>query len=142
MLRKALVYLLIFLRLAMAQTDGNATDCSHDLPEQMGSGGGILMFFLGFMTGALVIGLIWLLMDQRGRSWHFFGHGGGYAPVYPAQDPAQQPSYPMPQPGYPAPQPGYPAPAQGYPPQQAYAWAPPAGLGGYKTEYELITPQY
>ena len=127
------MYLLLFLPLTMAQAASNTTACSWDFPTQMGSGGGILMFFLGFMTGALVIGLIWLLMDQRWRSWHVFGKGGGapagYAPIYPSLDPAQQQGYP-------------PQQQQGYPQQTSYAWAIPPGMSGYRTEYDVIPAGY
>jgi hypothetical protein len=137
--RRVLTFLLFFLPLVSAQAVAttNTTDCSWSFASQMGSGGGILMYFLGFMTGALVIGVVWLLMDQRWRSWHVFGHGGSaqaaYTPMYPQAyppvDPGQQQGYP------PAPQ-GYPP---GYPPQQAFAW--PA-QGGYQTQYEVIVPGY
>jgi hypothetical protein len=133
------MFLLVFLPLATAQVaaTANTTDCSLSFADQMGSGGGILMFFLGAMTGALVVGAVWLLMDQRWRSWHPFNRGGGapnpYTPMYPqgypGVDPGQQQGYP------PAPQ-GYPP---GYPPQQAFAW--PA-QGGYQAQYEVIVPGY
>jgi len=139
MAARSLGLLALFLPLAVAQAaTGANTTCSWDFASQMGSGGGILMFFLGFMTGALVIGVIWLLMDQRWRSWHVWSRGASapapqYAPLYPAPEPAQQPGYPPPQQGYP---PGY------APPGQAGAWAGAFGLGGYRTEYELIMPTY
>jgi hypothetical protein len=135
-----LTSLLLFLPLTMAQAAGSNTTCTWDVPTQMGSGGGILMFFLGFMVGALVIGIIWLLMDQRWRSWHIMGRKDGppapqYAPLYPSPDPSQPQGYP------PQPQ-GYPGLPQGYPPQQGGAWGVQFGLGNYRTEYELINPLY
>lgn len=132
------MFFLLFLPSVMAQAAAttNTTDCSWSFATQMGSGGGILMFFLGFMTGALVIGVVWLLMDQRWRSWHVFSRGGGtpsaYTPMYPQgyppADQAQQQGYPPAPQGYP---PGY--------PQQQYTWVP---TGGYQTQYEVITPGY
>lgn len=137
--KSGLVFLLLFIRSVAGQAAAttNTTDCSLSFASQMGSGGGILMFFLGFITGALVIGMIWLLMDQRWRSWHVFGRGGSasaaYTPMYPQAyppvDPGQQQGYPPAQQGYPP----------GYPQQQAYAWSPQVG---YQTQYEVITPGY
>jgi hypothetical protein len=137
MSRGALVFLLFFLPSVAGQAAAttNTTDCSWSFADQMGSGGGILMFFLGFMTGALVVGIVWLLMDQRWRSWHVFSRGGGtpnqYTPMYPQGYPGADPSQPQ---GYPPAPTGYPP---GYPPQQAFAW--PA-QGGYQTHYEVIVP--
>jgi hypothetical protein len=135
-------WLALFAQFVVAQTSSNTTcSCSWDFPTQMGSGGGVLMFFLGFMTGCLVIGLIWLLVDQRWRSWHVWGHApeaapaAQYAPLYnpsaPAAYPAQDQGAP---PGYPPP--GYP------PPQQAGVWALPGGLSTYRTQYDVLMPPY
>lgn len=125
----------LLLPCALAQAATNTTDCSWSFATQMGSGGGVLMFFLGFMTGALLIGVIWLLMDQRWRSWKVFGRSEStpqYAPLYPTPEQSYQPS--MPQQPF---QPGY---SPGYPPQQqSYAWP---GHGGYQTQYEVIVPGY
>lgn len=144
MSRGDLMFFLLFLPAVAAQaattsaSSTNTTDCSWSFATQMGSGGGILMFFLGFMTGALVIGVVWLLMDQRWRSWRVLNRGGGnpsaYTPMYPQgyppADQAQQQGYPPAPPGYPP----------GYPQQQQYTWVPPTA--GYQTQYEVITPGY
>ena len=110
----------------------NATACSWDFPTQMGSGGGVLMFFLGFMTGAIVLGLIWLLVEQRGRAWHLWGRDST----------ASAPQYqPLPPQGYLQPDPqqqGY--PPAGYAPQHGFVWPNAVGLGNYQSAYELITP--
>lgn len=119
------------------RANSNTTDCSISFADQMGSGGGILMFFLGFIVGALVIGLIWLLMDQRWKSWSIFG---GQNRVSPSGNPsgpyASLPTYPPPG-AYPGPQPAY-SSGSAYAPQQIYTW--PAA--SYQTQYEVVPQSY
>ena len=134
-----LLLLGLILPAASAQAASNATAaCSWDFPTQMGSGGGILMFFLGFMAGALVIGLIWLLMDQRWRLWHLWGGGGSSAPV-PQYAPLNPQGYPGGQDMYQQPQ-GYPPAA--YAQQQGLIWPHALGMSNYRSQYEVISPGY
>jgi hypothetical protein len=125
--------LLLLLTLSLPVVSAtNSTDCSWDFPTQMGSGGGILMFFLGFMTGALVLGMIWLLVDQRWRSWHLWGRdSSATAPQYQPMPPQAYLQPDQPQPGY--------APT-GYAPQPGLVWPNAVSFGNYQTTYDLITP--
>ena len=108
-------------------------NCTWDLPTQMGSGGGIFMYFLGIFTALVLGGVAYLLSRQRWFSmpatphmpnWHLPGfpkaNPSPYAPVPDPQDPTAAASQML-------------AGAQ---------WPPPASQGWYQTEYQVIAPDY
>lgn len=138
-----ILMLLLQLRVCCAQA-ANATACSWSINDQMGSSGGGIMFFLGFLACAILALVIWLLVRRygapkpampkpaSGSGWHIpFWHSNRVAPGDAQPAPGQY------QPGNP-PAPGLYPP--GPPPaQNMMGWYYPGlGLTGYRTEYELV----
>lgn len=156
----AFLVLLLHLRVSCAQA-ANSTACSWALGDQMGSGGGIFMFFIGWIPGALLASFAWWLSTLYGpKAQKESGGGGWHLPAWhlPSWHSQTGPGRYQPVPDHPQPGPAPgPAPGQyplqpgqdqwGMPPGQpppgsaagSMGWYYPGmGLAGYRTEYDVV----
>jgi uncharacterized membrane protein YciS (DUF1049 family) len=125
---KTVVLLSMFEVIVCVQ--GQTTNCTCptlQLAEEMRTGGGGLMFGLGLISGFIIMGLIWLLVNRSNMhmpsmphmpSWRGGpGHGPGHYTPVPGESPAQDAR------------------------MHAYAgqwYVSGAGLGGYPTTYAVV----
>ena len=105
-----------------ASTPAPASACSCIDP--------VMMFFLGMLSGVVIGGLVWYLIQRRKAGQPLVPR-----PSAPSIWP-HWPHWPSHTPGPTQPQPYAPVPTQPYaPPQQEFA----GGLGWYQTEYQVVS---